>query len=431
MTFSRELSSSRATELYFLGSPSSHDRLAGQVREVYGALRRELSARGARIFAERIFATPEAMPEVEQERAAVMGDLDDGIPPTRVAVEPGAAGGFAGIQALAIAAPAPIEAMHWPAGQPDIQTPPNGVPVIHSRSSCHGTHGDIVHARQITLGADRWVFVSGLTHSSAAPPGEQATRVFHAVGAFLRHIGGTMHSVVRTWLWLRDICGWYADLNTARTAFFRSEGLIPPDGSRPRLPASTGIGLGSAAGEAIMLDLIAMPGGEGHIRFLEAGGEQQSAFTYGSAFSRAAAAPTPGGTALFISGTASIDPAGRTEHIGNMEAQIDATIAHVRALLHQAGCDDSHILSALVYCKTLQVEEAYRTREPFPPWPHLTLIGDICRPDLLFEIELTAAIAPGDPSSDNRQVIPGRRKRKGQVRKEPQAEGKINVDKEL
>jgi len=408
MTFNRELSSSRATELYFLGSPSSRDTVTGQVREVYGALRRELSARGARIFAERMFATPDAMPEVEKERAAVMGDLDDGIPPTRVAVEPGATGGFAGIQVHAIAAPAPIEEMHWAMGQPGARAPLNGEPSMSSRASCHGVNdGDIVHARHLTLGDDRWVFVGGLTHGSAALPGEQATRVFRAAGGFLRHMGGSMHSVARTWLWLRDICGWYTDLNAARTAFFRSEGLIPPDGSRPRLPASTGIGLGSAAGEAIMLDLIAMPGGEAHIRFLEAGGEQQSAFAYGSAFSRAAVAPTPGGTTLFVSGTASIDPAGRTEHVGNVEAQIDATIAHVRALLHQAGCDDRHILSALVYCKTRQVEKAYTARKPSPPWPHLTLIGDICRPDLLFEIELTAGIATGDRSSDSRQVIPG------------------------
>jgi len=387
---SRELSSGRATELHFIGCPSSSGSLTGQVREVYDALLRELSARGARIFSERIFATVEAMPEVERERADILGDLNDGVPPTRIAVEAGTAGVFAGIQVLAVAATAVPEVIHWSMDRPDTQPAANGVPgsEVASRICDYAT----VHARQLKLGADRWVFVSGLTDDEAAPPGEQAARVFHTAGAFLHHIGGSMRSVVRTWLWLRDICSWYGDLNAARSAFFRSEGLIPPDGSRPRLPASTGIGLGSAAGEAVMLDLIAVPGREAHIRFLEAGGEQQSAFAYGSAFSRAGIAPTPGGTTMFISGTASIDPVGRTEHIDDIEAQIDSTIAHVRALLRQEGCDDRHILSALVYCKSPEVEQAYCAREPRPIWPRLTLTGDICRPDLLFEIELTAAL---------------------------------------
>jgi enamine deaminase RidA (YjgF/YER057c/UK114 family) len=387
---SREHSSGQATELHFFGCPSSSDSPDLQVREVYCALRRELSARGACIFAERIFATAEAMPEVERERAAVLSDIDDGIPPTRIAVEAGAAGDFAGIHVLAITAPAVPEVIHWSIEQPDNEQAANDAIDMSSGAARHVPAA--VHARQLKLGGDRWVFVSGLTDDGAAPPGEQAARVFHTAGTFLRHIGGSMRSVVRTWLWLRDICGWYGDLNAARNAFFRSEGLIPSDGSRPRLPASTGIGLGSAAGEAFMLDLIALPGMEVHIRFLEAGGEQKSAFAYGSAFSRAAVAPTPGGMTLFVSGTASIDPAGRTEHVGDIEAQIDATVAHVRALLHQAGCDDRHILSALVYCKTPQVEQAYLTREPRPVWPRLILIGDVCRPDLLFEIELTAAI---------------------------------------
>jgi len=395
---SRENSSDQATELYFIGRPPSGDSPALQAREVYGALRHELSARGACIFSERIFATVEAMPEIEQERTPVLGDLDDGIPPTLVAVEPGAAGAFAGIQVHAIAAASSLEAINWSIGQSGDPPAVNDMTCISHSAACQATTA--VRARQLTLGAGRWVFISGLTHDGAAPPGEQAAEVFRTAGAFLRHINGSMRSVVRTWLWLRDICSWYADFNTTRNAFFSSEGLIPTDGSRPRLPASTGIGLGSTAGEAVMLDLIAVPGREEHIHFLEAAGEQQSAFAYGSAFSRAAVASTPGGTTVFISGTASIDPSGRTEHAGDIEAQIDATITHVRALLHQVGCGDRHILSALVYCKTPQVEKAYTAREPRPVWPRLTLIGDVCRPDLLFEIELTAALAAGDGSSD-------------------------------
>ena len=137
-----------------------------------------------------------------------------------------------------------------------------------------------------------------------------------------------------------------------------------------------------------------MPGAEDRIEFFEAGGQQESAFAYGSAFSRAAVAPMPGGRTLFVSGTAAIDAQGRTEHVGDAEAQIEATLRHARALLSQVGCGDEHVLGAMVYCKTPQVERAFRSGWTSLIWPAVTMVGDVCRPDLLFEVELIAGPVP-------------------------------------
>ena len=173
----------------------------------------------------------------------------------------------------------------------------------------------------------------------------------------------------RTWLWLKDICGWYDELNAARTSFFKRAGLIDQETRTSRLPASTGIGLHVPGSSACALDLIALPGREDQIQLVDRGGDQHSAFEYGSAFSRAAVAPMPGGRTVFVSGTAAIDDAGETEHIGQIEAQIEATIAHVRSLLADLDCRDEHMLTSLAYCKNEEVEQVFRSKWADLRWP--------------------------------------------------------------
>ena len=127
------------------------------------------------------------------------------------------------------------------------------------------------------------------------------------------------------------------------------------------------------------------------IRRLIAGGNQDSAGNYGSAFSRAAAAVSPAGHAVFISGTAAINEQGETNYAGNVRAQIEMTIDNVRAILSDMNCSDRHVVQAIVYCKTPEVEEAFVSGWGDLSWPHFTVIADICRDDLLFEVEATAA----------------------------------------
>ena len=44
----------------------------------------------------------------------------------------------------------------------------------------------------------------------------------------------------------------------------------------------------------------------------------------------------------------------------------------------------------IAYCKTTEVERVFDSLKDNLDWPWLTVICDICRPDLLFEIEATA-----------------------------------------
>jgi len=98
------------------------------------------------------------------------------------------------------------------------------------------------------------------------------------------------------------------------------------------------------------------------------------------------------GETLFISGTAAIDASGATVHAGDAAAQIEATLANVRAILDAAGCRDEDVLQAIAYCKTPDVEGVLNDRWADLPWPRVVAIADVCRDDLLFEIEATAAV---------------------------------------
>ncbi len=364
---SRTIESPEGSEVYLTAEAQACDAPAERAHEVYRAIAEQLTVRGYRVFCERVFATADAVRDVLAERNEVMRALDDGVGPTAIVVDEGAYGRFAGVQVHAVRC----------ASQPEAMT---------CYDACDRPIG-----RRLRLNGHTWLYVNGLSTGTEVGEAEQARRMFACAGCCLRQAGGSMRSVARTWLWLKDVCGWYDELNATRNRFFKSEGLIDTVKRVSRLPASTGIGLYGADGAACTLDLIALPGREDEIEFIEAGGDQRSAFEYGSAFSRASMAPMPGGRTVFISGTAAIDPAGETEHVDQVEAQVDDTVAHVRSLLGDCGCGDEHVLMALVYCKTPRVERVFRERYGGLDWPHVTMIGDVCRPELLFEVEVTAS----------------------------------------
>jgi enamine deaminase RidA (YjgF/YER057c/UK114 family) len=205
----------------------------------------------------------------------------------------------------------------------------------------------------------------------------------------LRKFGVDFLSVPRTWMWLKDILSWYDEFNHVRTSFFTERGLIGA-GTRQSMPASTGIGLGPADGSNFAMDLTAVLEPSDSTQFLQAVGKQQCALEYGSAFSRASKAVTPAGQTVFVSGTASIDADGATTNIGDASGQIKTTIENVRAVLSDMQCSDDDVVQVVAYCKTTEVEQIFNSFKDELSWPWLTAICDICRPDLLFEIEATA-----------------------------------------
>ena len=96
---------------------------------------------------------------------------------------------------------------------------------------------------------------------------------------------------------------------------------------------------------------------------------------------------------MFISGTASIDEMGATTNIDDAVAQVKATIVNVQAVLRDLNCRDEDVVQVMAYCKTTEVEEVFNGLKDELPWPWVTMVCDVCRDDLLFEIEAIATVA--------------------------------------
>jgi enamine deaminase RidA (YjgF/YER057c/UK114 family) len=99
--------------------------------------------------------------------------------------------------------------------------------------------------------------------------------------------------------------------------------------------------------------------------------------------------------ALHVSGTASIDEAGRTAHPEDFDAQADRMLANVAALLAEQGADFGDVVSAMTYLK--RPGDAGRLRDKlreagFEGFPNALVAAPICRPELLCETEVLAVL---------------------------------------
>lgn len=123
------------------------------------------------------------------------------------------------------------------------------------------------------------------------------------------------------------------------------------------------------------------------------------AYDYGSAFSRGMRIDLNGVSILLISGTASIDDAGRTVHVGDFRAQLRRTFDNITKLLATEGATWHDIVRTTCYLRDIERDyqafneerTAFYKEQGLDPLPASTGIQAIlCRPDLLIEIEAIA-----------------------------------------
>jgi enamine deaminase RidA (YjgF/YER057c/UK114 family) len=162
------------------------------------------------------------------------------------------------------------------------------------------------------------------------------------------------------------------------------------------MPASTGIGAGNCAGVAVVAEALAIKAKEQNIHIYEVPSPLQCpASDYKSSFSRAVEVVLPDHRRLYVSGTASIEPGGRTAHVGDVEKQIALTMDVVEAILASRQMGWSDVSRAIAYFKDIQdasLLDSYCSKKRLPLLPMAVAHGDICRDDLLFEIEVDAVV---------------------------------------
>jgi len=358
----RSVESPAATETYISAVPIENVPLQEQGKKIFSGIRDILYSKKARILQERVFLTQNVMETASHIRSKEYGDIDDGVAPSFLVGTEGMLGPISGVQVHAVSSDSSPDAIDL------------------DGNAC---------GRILRIPGRTYLTLSQLSATNLAQPTEQARAMLEKAESTLKKFGADFFSVARTWMWLGDILAWYSDFNRVRNEFFTERGVIGKP-SRQSIPASTGIGLAPADDADCAMDLIAVLEPADSIQYLPAVGKQHCALEYGSAFSRAARATTPAGETVFVSGTASIDADGATTNINDTQGQINTTIENVRAVLRDMHAADEDVVQAVAYCKTTEVEKIFNGLKDAFPWPWVTVICDICRPDLLFEIEVTA-----------------------------------------
>jgi enamine deaminase RidA (YjgF/YER057c/UK114 family) len=110
-------------------------------------------------------------------------------------------------------------------------------------------------------------------------------------------------------------------------------------------------------------------------------------------------------TMLLISGTASIDDAGETRHVGDFRAQLWRTYRNISALLESEGATWHDIVRTTCYLRDIErdYKDFNEVRTAFFDWLGLNPLpastgiqARLCREDLLVEIEAIAVLSKGD-----------------------------------
>jgi enamine deaminase RidA (YjgF/YER057c/UK114 family) len=208
--------------------------------------------------------------------------------------------------------------------------------------------------------------------------------------AGLAQAGMGMNNLARTWFFLDRILSWYGDFNGVRNDFFSRTELRAAG-----VPASTGVGGRNPAAASLASAAWAVRASDpaSHPLVIVPSPLQCPAPAYGSAFSRALEIQSPGFRQLLVSGTASIEPGGRTAHPGDVQAQIGLTMEVVDAILASRGMSFSDVTRATAYYRSASDAPRFAgwlDRHDLRRMPVVHACCDICRDDLLFEIELDA-----------------------------------------
>ncbi len=250
--------------------------------------------------------------------------------------------------------------------------------------------GDRVVGSVFSDGDARHCLLAGLgprqvTTTEAAQAGETFAALNHA----LELAGFDLTDLVRTWFYNRDILAWYDEFNRVRSAVYQAHPFRT--GSSP---ASTGIEGRNPEGAALALAAWA-------VKPLKAGTSvreiisplQCPAPAYGSTFSRAVEIDSGGRRRLLVSGTASIAPDGESLWPGNIVRQIELTMEVIAAILRSRQLGFADVVRASAYFKyagDLMHFQNWLRLHRLEHMPVVPMHCDVCRDDLLFELELDA-----------------------------------------
>jgi len=260
----------------------------------------------------------------------------------------------------------------------------------------------------------RWFFGGGF-RPEPCPIGayNRSLNAFERLGTQLRKQRFQLDQVLRTWIYQGHLVlpegetQRYKELNRARTDFFGETRFLrkylPPTHQGTVFPASTGIGADDAD---IVLSAIALDTKRRDVIVVPLENPNQtSAFDYGAVyspqspkFSRAMAMAVGDECMVFVSGTASITNS-ESRHLEDPVKQTEQTLDNIAVLIEgenlarhgipEMACGLGNLECVRVYVKRPSELELIRQvcERRLPEVPTIYTVADVCRPELLVEIE--------------------------------------------
>ena len=269
--------------------------------------------------------------------------------------------------------------------------------------------------RTLTVQYDgvRWIHCGGITPLAAEGAYGQTQDALEQMRGTLTQAGVGFEHVVRTWFYLGGITGRegdrerYQELNRARSDFYGDlqvcSALRPPANGHRIYPASTGIGM---AGSGLVLSCLALETNRNDILLQPLENPQQTpAYAYGAhysakspKFSRAMALVLGDYVTTWVSGTASIVNS-ESCHVGDLEKQTEQTIDNIERLIagenfaahgiQRVGASLGDLAKVRVYLKRPADWPRCQAicQRRFGDVATVYAVADVCRPELLVEIE--------------------------------------------
>jgi enamine deaminase RidA (YjgF/YER057c/UK114 family) len=363
-------------------SGSGPDDPAPQAAATYRALGETLSAHGAsaaEIVSETLFVRDvHDLPAILAARARILGEsrAQGSAPlPSFIEQPPADGAAFAVLANLVV----PHERGAWSVRDVRAET----------GCTCEGCAGS--GARVVRLGEQTSLHSSNL-YGSGSDAYAQTLHAFRNGQRLLEQCGLDFRDVVRAWLQLRDIDRDYDALNAARRDFFADSGIA-------LRPASTGVGGAPCASQHLVsLTLHAVRRATPLDVTRMSTPLLNEAWSYGADFSRGLRVVEANKITLHVSGTASIDDAGNTVHVGDFAAQAARMLDNIDSLLAGHGATRDDLASGVTYLKHARdaatLHELDRQRG-FDRFPCAVVQADLCRPELLCETEVVAVLPPG------------------------------------
>jgi enamine deaminase RidA (YjgF/YER057c/UK114 family) len=271
-----------------------------------------------------------------------------------------------------------------------------------------------LHAVAVSFDSVRWVYCAGVQSANNGRGCYPLTRDgLERLAAILAKAGSGLEHVVRTWFYLGSITKAegqsqrYKELNRARTEFYRnirfcrslSEPMIP----QAMYPASTAIGM---AGMGLVASCLTVQTDRKDAFLVALENPQQTpAYAYprrhspkSPKFSRGVALVFGTHAVTWVSGTASIVNS-ESRHCGDIQKQTEQAIENIGRLIapdnfafHRVsgvGAGPGDLAKIRVYVKRPEDFVICKSicEEHFGAVPAIYAIADICRPELLVEIE--------------------------------------------